>query len=209
MPTASRITAVLDGTAGHAPNGPNGHAAGRDSPAVHDGTPPLTPVKTAEPPAGGKDPQTGRFTPGNRCARGNPHFRRAAALRSAFAAAVSEDEIRQLARGLLQQALAGDTTAAGLLLSYAVGKPQPAADPDEADLREWQLIRGRPSDAEVLLHLLESSPPGPVAEAIRQGDGHFDGPQDAARVLGIVVERRGKGSGDAVAKEREAKCRRK
>jgi hypothetical protein len=200
MQAASTIAVALNGTAGrNGTAGHNGHAG-------HDGTPPLPPVKTAEPPLSGQDPRTGRFTPGNKCAKGNPHFRRAAALRSAFAAAVSEDEIRQLARSLLAQALAGDTTAAGLFLAYAVGKPRPAPDPDEADQHEWQLIRGRPSDAEVLLHLLESAPPGPAAEAIRQIDG---GLQDPARVLGTVADRLRKGGGQNVAAERVAKCRRR
>jgi hypothetical protein len=150
----------------------NGRVIPKGTPAA----PPLSPVKTAPPPAdgqsdaqpaAGQDPATGRFLPGNKCAKGNPHYCRAAALRSAFASAITEDEIRQLARTLYEQAKAGDTTAAGLLLSYAIGKPGPAPDPDRCDLDEFRLLADHPSRAEVLVALLDSVNPAAVTQALQ------------------------------------------
>ena len=39
--------------------------------------------------------------------------------------------------------------AARLVLAYAVGRPQPAADPDRADAEEWRLHREGPLFADV------------------------------------------------------------
>jgi hypothetical protein len=171
-------------------HGRNGRVIPNGTPAV----PPLSPVKTAPPPAGGQgdaqpadgqDPATGRFLPGNKCAKGNSHYRRAAALRSAFASAVTEDEIKALARQLFKQAKAGDTTAAGLLLSYAVGKPGPAPDPDRCDLDEFGLLRDRPGKGEALLLLVDSADPAAVVRAARLSDLADQGqsPEEFLRLL--------------------------
>src|SRR5262245_62448367 len=105
------------------PPGPsaNGHAPVPLSPSA-DGTP-----------AGGKDPGTGKFLPGNQCGRGNPHYRKLAENRTAFLEAVGPAQVQALAGRLLAQALAGDVDAARLVLAYAVGRPQAAVDPDGAD----------------------------------------------------------------------------
>ena len=42
-------------------------------------------------------------------------------------------------------AKAGDTAAARLVLSYAVGPPLPAADPDRLDANELEALRFRPN----------------------------------------------------------------
>src|SRR4051794_21302899 len=98
-------------------HGLNGHAPAPLPPSA-DGTPP-----------GGKDAATGKFLPGNRCGQGNPHYRRLAANRTAFLEAVGPEQVQALAARLLARALAGDAEAARLVLAYAVGRPQPAADP--------------------------------------------------------------------------------
>jgi hypothetical protein len=69
----------------------NGHA---DSP--------LTP-SAAGTAAEGKDSATGRFLPGNKSGRGDPHYRRLAAKHTAFVAAVGPDQIKALAAYLFKR----------------------------------------------------------------------------------------------------------
>jgi hypothetical protein len=97
-----------------------------------------------EPPPGGRG-RDGKFTRGNACARGNPHHRRAAALRAALGADLGEAELKQLGRRLFEQALSGDATAARLLLEYVCGRPRPCPDEDALDLMEWKLLAAAPS----------------------------------------------------------------
>jgi hypothetical protein len=82
---------------------------------------------TAEPPAddglNGRDPATGKFVKGNKCGRGNPHFRRLARNRTLFLEAIGDDDLKALARQLHAEALAGDREAARLVLAYVIGRP--------------------------------------------------------------------------------------
>jgi hypothetical protein len=143
-----------NGQNGHAPsrNGTGGNAPGRLPPSA-DGRPP-----------GGKDPATGRFLPGNKCGRGNPHYRQLAANRTAFLEAVGPEQVRALAARLLARALDGDTDAARLVLTYAVGRPLPAADPDGADADEWRLV----GQGLCLADLLPEAHKYPVGEALER-----------------------------------------
>ena len=50
-----------------------------------------------------------------------------------------------MARALLAAAKAGDTAAARLVLSYAVGPPLTAADPDRLDANALEALRSRPN----------------------------------------------------------------
>src|SRR5262245_48665619 len=121
-------------------HGRNGHVK---SPRAHAADAPLTPS------ADGQEPATGRFLPGNKLGRGNPHYRKLAANRTAFLEAVGPEQVKALADKLLAQALGGDVDAARLVLAYAVGRPQPAADPDGADADEWQRRQEGPHTADV------------------------------------------------------------
>jgi hypothetical protein len=163
-------------------NGGNGHAPAPLSPSA-DGPP-----SAAAP--GDKDAATGRFLPGNKLGRGNPHYRRLAANRTAFLEAVGPEQVRQLAGRLLAQALAGDVDAARLVLAYGLGRPPAAVDPDGADRDAWQRLQGAPVLADVLvvasgrdfagaveaaLGLREESDPKPI----RLPGGAPDGPGPA------------------------------
>ncbi len=137
----------------------NGHADAADGPEAPPAGPPsrngaacpapvpLSPSADGTPSAG-KDPATGRFLPGNRLGKGNPHYRKLAENRTAFLQAVGTDQIRQLAAQLLRQALAGNLDAARLLLAYAVGRPAEAVNPDRADLDEFRLLGESPDVVE-------------------------------------------------------------
>lgn len=69
---------------------------------------------------------SGRFGPGNRAGKGNPHARRVAALRSALLDAVSEDDMREVIAKVVEQAKEGDVTAARVLFERVLGKPTEA-----------------------------------------------------------------------------------
>src|SRR3954464_6081965 len=76
----------------------------------------------------------GRFIKGNPGGPGNPFARKVAALRKALLDAVSEQDMKDMAEILKQQARQGDVAAIKLLLQYCVGKPDSPRDPDRMDI---------------------------------------------------------------------------
>src|SRR4051794_12760335 len=58
----------------------------------------------------------GRFAPGNKLAKGNPHAKRVARLRAALLKAVSPADLREVIGALLTAAKGGDVPAARELL---------------------------------------------------------------------------------------------
>ena len=89
----------------------------------------------------GERDRQGRFAKGNPGGPGNPYARRVATLRAALLETITEDEIRQLAGGLLRAAKSGDVAAARLLLGYVIGAAHAIlpADPDRVDLEDMRL----------------------------------------------------------------------
>ena len=71
---------------------------------------------------GGRD-RSGRFAPGNRGGPGNPLAGKIAKLRAALIEAVSDDDIRDIARALIASAKGGDTRATKELLDRTIGRP--------------------------------------------------------------------------------------
>ncbi len=106
-------------------------------------------------------------------------------MRSAFLDSTSADDVQVLARRLLADALAGDTAAAALWLSYAVGKPRAAVDPDALDLDEFKLIFQSPTKARLLAGLMDLVPPAAAVELLRDLDLL---PADGEAALGKVLE---------------------
>src|SRR5262249_34912402 len=80
----------------------------------------------------------GRFARGNPGGPGDPFARQRAARHQAFLDHVSVEQIGAIADKLLEMAWAGNLAAAKLLFLYAIGKPQPAVEPDHRELDEWQ-----------------------------------------------------------------------
>jgi hypothetical protein len=115
------------------------------TPHDHDPITPPPPGPDAKPQAadGGRDAH-GRFARGNAGGPGNPFARQVAALRSALLASVTGQDLEDVARALVRQAKEGNVAAAKLLLSYALGRPVPAVDPDTLDLHEWGLYQRLP-----------------------------------------------------------------
>jgi hypothetical protein len=83
----------------------------------------------------------GRFTIGNAGGAGNPFARQVAALRQALINSITPEDIQAVAKALIQRAAEGNVQAAKLLFSYAIGKPQPAPEPDHMDADEWDVYR--------------------------------------------------------------------
>ena len=79
----------------------------------------------------------GRFARNNPGGPGNPHARHCARMLALLRASISDDEMVAIIRALVTQARAGDVSAAKLLMSYNLGKPAPAPNPDEIDRDEW------------------------------------------------------------------------
>jgi hypothetical protein len=99
---------------------------------------------TANGHAGEGRESNGRFTVGNKAAVGNPFARQVATRRKALLDALTPEDIAAVGRKLLGQALGGDVAASKVLLSYAIGKPQPAPDPDRLDHDELGLLASLP-----------------------------------------------------------------
>jgi len=81
----------------------------------------------------------GRFAKGNQFGPGNPFARKCAAFRAALMDTITEQDIKDIAAKLRDDAKAGDKAAVKLLFQYVIGKPQPAVDPDTLDV---QKLRG-------------------------------------------------------------------
>lgn len=70
----------------------------------------------------------GQFGAGNPGGPGNPYARRVAALRTALMDAVTDDDIRAVAKALVKRAKAGEVPAIRELLDRLVGKPTDKAE---------------------------------------------------------------------------------
>ena len=110
------------------------------------------------PPTVGRD-AGGRFARGNAGGPGNPFARRVAALRQALLGAVTEEDVQDVAKRLLELARVGDVAAMKLLLGYVLGRPAEVVDPDTLDLKEWQLYRESLAPPEEMRGMLGKIPP--------------------------------------------------
>jgi hypothetical protein len=84
--------------------------------------------------------EDGRFGPGNKLSRGNPHARRVAELRSAMLKAVSNEDLRMVIDSILKQAKAGDVASAKVLLERVLGPPEAADLMERLDVLEQRLV---------------------------------------------------------------------
>lgn len=64
----------------------------------------------------------GRFQPGNKLAKGNPYAKKAAEVKKAIAAAVTQADIRDVVKSLIANAKAGDVHATKELFDRLIGK---------------------------------------------------------------------------------------
>lgn len=68
----------------------------------------------------------GTFAKGNAFGKGNPHLKRAHALRAKLQEITTDEALEQVVKKLQELAIAGDVQAIGLWLAYALGKPTAA-----------------------------------------------------------------------------------
>lgn len=83
----------------------------------------------------------GRFATGNRLGRGSPLAGRAAKLRAALLASVSDEDIREIAATLVQKAKEGDLPAIAQLLDRVLGKPTASDLMERVEKLEEALLR--------------------------------------------------------------------
>lgn len=83
----------------------------------------------------------GRFAAGNKLAKGNPHAKRVARLRSALLKAVSPADLRDVITALLTAAKGGDVAAARELLQRLLGPTESIDLLDRLHVLEQQLAR--------------------------------------------------------------------
>ena len=95
----------------------------------------------------------GRFAKGNPGGPGNPFARLVAELRQAAVEAVPKEKLRAIFVKMSDLAVEGNVQAAKFVAAYLIGKPQPARDPDRADLEEWRKFKEEaPMMREVMQH---------------------------------------------------------
>src|SRR5262245_20268581 len=124
---------------------------------------PGNPVPSAEQPASNHDPgrdSRGRFSKGNKGGPGNPFARQTARMRQVLLDCVSEDDLHAIVTGLVEDAKNGDLGAARLVLSYVVGKPTAAVDPDHLDVEEFDLFQQEAKSSEQVLTPINGVPAG-------------------------------------------------
>lgn len=95
-----------------------------------------------------KDTKTGRFTPGNKAAKGNPYTKKAAALRKALYNSVTAQDIQRIVDSLKAQAIAGDLKAISLLLDRILGSIATGIDVLERMEKLEQMLTDTPGDTE-------------------------------------------------------------
>ncbi len=79
---------------------------------------------TKGPNGDGRDPATGRFSPGWQGGPGNPHARQVANLRSALLKAVTPEDLNAIVAKLVKMAKSGNVVAAKEVLDRCLGRPQ-------------------------------------------------------------------------------------
>ena len=101
---------------------------------------PRSTANAAPTPTNGHD-ANGRWAKGNPGGPGNPFARKVAQLRKAILDNVTEEDLLAIVEAL--KAKEGSVGAAKLLLSYALGKPAPAPDPDRLVGQELEHFKGQ------------------------------------------------------------------
>jgi hypothetical protein len=102
---------------------------------------------------------SGQFATGNKHGKGNPLFGKVATLRSAALKSVTPATVKGLIKSLIDQAMAGDITAAKLILPYLIGQPATAKEL-EAEADSEPIAMDRMTDEELQAHIQGIYKPG-------------------------------------------------
>ena len=102
---------------------------------------------------------SGQFTTGNRHGKGNPHFAKVAAIRSAVLESVTPATVKGLIKAVIERAKAGDIAAAKLILPYLIGQPATAKEL-EAEMVSEPIAMDYMTDEELQARILGIYKPG-------------------------------------------------
>ena len=89
-------------------------------------------------------------------------------MRTALLEAVSENRLSRIVGKLADLAEAGDVAAAKLVLSYVVGRPAEAPDPDGVDDDEWRRLKEMPEWPDVRELIVSCIPTGMAAGVVTE-----------------------------------------
>ena len=88
-------------------------------------------------------------------------------LRCALVRRLKPEDVEAIADALIVKATTGDVAAAKLVLSYGIGKPTEAVNPDTLDLAEWDIYRRGPVSLDDLRGIVEGIPVDAVGPVVR------------------------------------------
>jgi hypothetical protein len=97
----------------------------------------------------------------------NPFARKVAALRAAFVETITEQHIREITYVILLRAQGGELPWIKLLFQYAIGRPQPAVNPDTLALEEMRLLQQSAVPPEVIAQMQGGLPASFAVELCR------------------------------------------
>jgi len=113
----------------------------------------------------------GQFALGNEFGPGNPFARQVARLRQAALNVVGDKDIEEIFSAIMALAKNGNLQAAKLILSYTIGKPAQAENPDQMDQQELELVPQGTRAASEALRRAESMTPRVSVELVRMNTG--------------------------------------
>jgi hypothetical protein len=88
-------------------------------------------------------------------------------LRCAMVRRLKPEHVEAITDALIEKAKAGDVPAARLVLSYGIGRPTEAVNPDTLDLAEWDIYRRGPVSLDDLRGIVEGIPLDVVGPVVR------------------------------------------
>src|SRR5262249_6110339 len=88
-------------------------------------------------------------------------------LRQLLLERVSDDDLAAIVDRLVELARDGDLAAIKLVLSYAVGKPTAAVDPDRIDIEEFDIFMHEAKSREQFMTPINGMPAGLAGDLIR------------------------------------------
>ena len=109
----------------------------------------------------------GRFNFGNKGNPGNPFARKSAHFRKLFIDLVEDEDLEVIVRDLIEKARQGDLQAQKLVLSYTIGRPGPAPDPDRIDADEIEAMHDNMADGDKVERLTKGMQASAVVPMLR------------------------------------------
>jgi hypothetical protein len=109
----------------------------------------------------------GRFPKGNAGGPGNPHARHCANMLTLFRSCIDPERLEALIKVLYDKAYAGDLGAIKLIISYSIGKPPHAPQPDGIEHDEWKRFQEAAVRQQAVTELLSTLPNTLVNDIVR------------------------------------------